>query len=41
MNVVLDDAKEVYVKKNVHRTIGRIVLKGVYIVLICNIIEWL
>ena len=40
MNVVLDDADEVYMKKGTRRTIGRMVLKGDNISLICNITEW-
>ena len=39
MNVVLDDAEEVYVKKGNKRKIGRIILKGDNISLICNISE--
>ena len=39
MNVVLDEADEVYVKKGTRRSIGRIVLKGDNISLICNISE--
>ena len=39
MNVVLDEADEVYVKKGTRRSIGRIVLKGDNISLICNITE--
>ena len=39
MNVVLDEADEVYVKTGVRRSIGRIVLKGDNISLICNITE--
>ncbi|KAL0490028.1 small nuclear ribonucleoprotein E [Acrasis kona] len=34
MNVVLDDAVEVYVKKNVSKSIGRIMLKGDNIALV-------
>ena len=37
MNVVLDEATEVYVKKDIRRNIGRIVVKGDNIALICNI----
>jgi hypothetical protein len=37
MNTVLDEADEVYLKKNTRRRIGRIVLKGDNISLICNI----
>jgi len=39
MNVVLDDSKEVYTKKGTRRSIGRIVIKGDNIALICNITE--
>ena len=39
MNVVLDDAAEVYPKTGTKRTIGRIVIKGDNIALICNISE--
>ena len=39
MNVVLDDCDEIYVKKNIRRKIGRIILKGDNIALICNISE--
>ena len=37
MNTVLDEAEEVYIKKQQRRSIGRIVLKGDNISLICNI----
>ena len=37
MNTVLDDAEEIYLKKGTRRKIGRIVLKGDNISLICNI----
>jgi len=37
MNTVLEDAVEVCMKKNTRRSIGRIVLKGDNIALICNI----
>jgi small nuclear ribonucleoprotein E len=37
MNTVLDDAVEVNVKKNTRRPIGKLVLKGDSIALICNI----
>ena len=39
MNVVLDEAYEVYVKKDIRRKIGRLILKGDNISLICNITE--
>jgi small nuclear ribonucleoprotein E len=39
MNVVLDDATEVYQKKGTRRNVGRLVLKGDNIALICNITE--
>jgi len=39
MNTVLDDAVEVNTKKGTHREIGRIILKGDNIALICNITE--
>lgn len=39
MNTVLDDAVEVNTKKGTHRDIGRIILKGDNISLICNITE--
>ncbi len=41
MNVVLDEATEVTSKKATRRDIGRIVIKGDNISLICNITEWL
>ena len=37
MNTVLDQAVEVNVKKNTRRSIGRLMLKGDCIALICNI----
>ena len=37
MNVVLDDSDEVYVKKGTRRPIGRVILKGDNIALICNV----
>ena len=37
MNTVLDQAVEVNVKKNTRRPIGRLMLKGDCISLICNI----
>ena len=37
MNTVLDEAEEVYVKKGNRRRLGRIILKGDNISLICNI----
>lgn len=40
MNVVLDNATEVYIKKGKRREIGRLMLKGDNIALICNITEW-
>jgi len=39
MNVVLDESTEVYGKKGTRRNIGRIVIKGDNIALICNITE--
>ncbi|EFX82695.1 probable small nuclear ribonucleoprotein E [Daphnia pulex] len=36
MNIVLDDAEEVYVKTNVRKQIGRVLLKGDNITLIQN-----
>ena len=39
MNVVLDESTEVYTKKGTRRDIGRIVIKGDNIALICNISE--
>ena len=39
MNVVLDNATEVHVKKGSRREIGRLMLKGDNIALICNITE--
>mmetsp|Transcript_17448 Transcript_17448/g.23530 ORF Transcript_17448/g.23530 Transcript_17448/m.23530 type:complete len:80 (-) Transcript_17448:206-445(-) len=39
MNVVLDEGTEVYGKKATRRDIGRIVIKGDNIALICNITE--
>ena len=39
MNVVLDDSEEVYLKKDIRRKIGRLILKGDNIALICNISE--
>jgi small nuclear ribonucleoprotein E len=39
MNVVLDNATEVYIKKGKRREIGRLMLKGDNIALICNITE--
>ena len=41
MNVVLDEATEVTSKKATRRDIGRIVIKGDNISLICNITEWI
>ena len=41
MNTVLEEAVEVDMKRNIRRPIGRIVLKGDNIALICNIsTEW-
>ncbi len=41
MNTVLEDAVEVDMKRSTRRPIGRIVLKGDNIALICNIsAEW-
>ncbi len=37
MNTVLDEAEEIYQKKGIRRKLGRIVLKGDNISLICNI----
>lgn len=37
MNLVLDEAEEVYPKKNERKDIGRIMVKGDNITLICNI----
>ena len=37
MNTVLDDAEEIYQKKGTRRKIGRIILKGDSISLICNV----
>ena len=37
MNTVLDQAVEVNLKKNTRRNIGRLMLKGDCIALICNI----
>ena len=37
MNLVLDEAEEHHLKKNVRKPIGRIMLKGENISLICNI----
>ena len=37
MNTVLEDAVEVDIKRSTKRPIGRIVLKGDNIALICNI----
>ena len=37
MNVVLDESTEVYGKKGTRREIGRIIIKGDNIALICNI----
>ena len=37
MNTVLDEAEEVYVKKGNRRRLGRVILKGDNISLICNI----
>eukprot|EP00347_Sterkiella_histriomuscorum_P016917 403351354 len=39
MNTVLDDAEEIYQKKGNRRKLGRIILKGDNISLICNISE--
>ena len=39
MNVVLDEGTEVYTKKGVRRDIGKIIIKGDNIALICNITE--
>ena len=39
MNVVLDEATEVYPKRDKRREIGRIIIKGDNIALICNITE--
>ncbi|RYR76972.1 hypothetical protein Ahy_A01g001465 isoform B [Arachis hypogaea] len=36
MNLVLDDAEEVNVKKNIRKTLGRILLKGDNITLMMN-----
>ena len=40
MNVVFDDAEEVYTKTGKKRKVGRLLLKGDNIALICNISEW-
>jgi len=40
MNTVLDEAEEVYLKQHKRVKIGRIVLKGDNISLICNISDW-
>ncbi len=37
MNTVLDEAEEVYLKKGTRKKVGRIILKGDNISLICNI----
>ncbi|CDW73402.1 small nuclear ribonucleoprotein e [Stylonychia lemnae] len=37
MNTVLDEAEEVYQKKGTRRKLGRIIIKGDNISLICNI----
>jgi hypothetical protein len=37
MNIVLEEAEEYYVKKNIRKPIGRIMLKGDNITLISNI----
>ena len=37
MNTVLDEAEEIFMKKGTRRRLGRIVLKGDNISLICNI----
>jgi small nuclear ribonucleoprotein E len=37
MNTVLDEAEEINLKKNTRKKIGRIILKGDNISLICNI----
>jgi small nuclear ribonucleoprotein E len=37
MNTVLEDAVEVNVKRNTRRPVGKLVLKGDSIALICNI----
>jgi len=37
MNIVLDEAEEYHVKKNTKNPIGRIMLKGDNVALVCNI----
>lgn len=37
MNIVLDEAEEVYLKKDVRKKIGKILLKGDNITLICEV----
>ena len=37
MNIVLDDAEEIYIKTGVKNKLGRIMLKGDNVTLICNI----
>ena len=39
MNVVLENATEVYLKKGTRREVGRMMLRGDNIALICNITE--
>eukprot|EP01110_Echinostelium_bisporum_P003407 TRINITY_DN1830_c1_g1_i1.p1 TRINITY_DN1830_c1_g1~~TRINITY_DN1830_c1_g1_i1.p1 ORF type:complete len:90 (-),score=6.36 TRINITY_DN1830_c1_g1_i1:113-382(-) len=36
MNLVLDDAEEIYIKKNIRKSLGRILLKGDNITLMMN-----
>ncbi len=37
MNIVLDEAEEYHVKKNTRTPVGRIMLKGDNVALVCNI----
>jgi hypothetical protein len=37
MNTVLDEAEEIYLKKGNRKKLGRIILKGDSISLICNV----
>jgi len=39
MNIVLDDAEEIYVKTNTRKMIGRVLLKGDNITLIQNAVQ--
>ena len=39
MNTVLDDCDEVYTKTNKRRKLGRVVIKGDNIALMCNVSE--